>query len=53
MDNQVKQIKTWKVEIVIKCAGNPRKWIPDAIMQNLDDDEDILDYTITEDEEYK
>jgi len=46
-------MKTYKVTFTVVCDGHPRKWIPDAIWENLNsgDGEDVLEYNFEEVEE--
>ena len=43
-------MKTYKVTFTVVCDGHPRKWVPDAIWENLnaDDGEDVLEYNFEE-----
>tara|TARA_Y100000296_G_C5041140_1_gene189928 strand:- start:251 stop:469 length:219 start_codon:yes stop_codon:yes gene_type:complete len=42
----------YKVELIVKVnEGHPRKWIIDAITDQLNDGEDVLEWDITEIEE--
>jgi hypothetical protein len=39
----------YKVELIVKVnEGHPRKWIIDAITDQLNDGEDVLEWDITE-----
>ena len=46
-------MKTYKVTFTVVCDGHPRKWVPDAIWENLNvgDGEDVLEYSYEEVEE--
>jgi len=43
-------MKTYKVSFTVVCDGHPRKWVPDAIWENLNagDGEDVLEYNFEE-----
>jgi len=43
------ETQTYKVEFTIKCNGNPRKWVAEAIGECIDfnEGEDILDWDVT------
>ena len=44
----------YKVTMVIEVnEGHPRKWVADAISENLNDGEDILEIDFEELEDYK
>tara|TARA_B100001778_G_C18234755_1_gene470522 strand:- start:14 stop:151 length:138 start_codon:yes stop_codon:yes gene_type:complete len=41
-------MKRYLIQMVIETDSHPRKWISEAISPNLHDDEDIVEYDITE-----
>ena len=41
-------MKTYKVSFTVVCDGHPRKWVNDAIWENLNVGEDVLDYEFEE-----
>jgi hypothetical protein len=41
-------MKTYKVTFTVVCDGHPRKWVTDAIWENLNVGEDVLDYEFEE-----
>ena len=44
----------YKVTMILAVdEGHPRKWVADAISENLNDGEDILDIELEQVEDYK